>query len=396
MQNSALFEDEDALAADDPIDVADDLVADVDGCEDGFEEIDELADSGSDLDGLDGLDELAGAEELADEFEDALAEDVVDESGLDAFGDFALDEATGLYVPARGGGLITGPAAVAIAQRLMNPAVLQSMDADDAEAFFRRIGRGLRRLGRGVRRVAGRVGRVVGRVARAAAPVLRRVLPIVQRVAGMAGPWGRLISAGVGAARGLIAGRGLRGALAGAVGGLIPGVGGRIASSILGGDGADDDAALDALADMADAGQVPAAVALPMGAGLAVRVATPRPAGVVTPAVASRARVAERTMLRAGAAVGGTTGRRLRVMRTVARVTRARLARAGDPVRAARALPAVTAAAARRVVAQARRQPGAGTSRPAAARRRLAARRRILATVPLGAIVPRLGPMVTM
>ena len=36
------------------------------------------------------------------------------------------------------------PAAVAIAQRL-NPSVLQAMDADDAEAFFRRIGRGLRR-----------------------------------------------------------------------------------------------------------------------------------------------------------------------------------------------------------------------------------------------------------
>src|SRR5207302_580834 len=101
--------------------------------------------------------------------------------------------------------------------------------------------------------------------------------PMIQRVVGMAGPWGRLISGGMGAIQGLAEGRGLRGALAGALGGIIPGVGGRIASAILGGggsfDGADDDGALDALADQADAGEVDAAVAIPFGAGLAARLA---------------------------------------------------------------------------------------------------------------------------
>jgi hypothetical protein len=390
MSDTALFE-EDTLAEGEALE-AGDLEAGADAYgDDAFDELDELAEAG-DVEGLDALEELDAAEGLADEFEESLGDEFAEEDSADAFGDYAVDDATGLYLPRRQ--LITGPAAVAIARRL-NPFVLEAMSADDADAFFRRIGRGLRRIGRGVGRVAGRVGRVVGRVARAAAPLLQRALPIIQRVAGIAGPWGRLVSAGIGAARGLIAGRGLRGALAGAVGGLIPGVGGQIARSVLGGDGADDDAALDALADMADARQVPAAVALPLGAGLAARVVTPRPAGAIPPPVARCARAAERTMLRAGAAAGGSTGRRLRVMRTVARVARARVAQAGGPVAAARAVPAATAAAARRVVAQVRRRPAAGVGSPAVARRRLAVRRRILATVPLGAAVPRLGPLMT-
>src|SRR6185295_7765222 len=100
---------------------------------------------------------------------------------------FAMDAASGLYVPAARP-LITGPAALAVARRL-NPFVLESMDADEADAFFRRIRRAMSRVGRGVLRTAGglarRAVRVAGRVARAAAPILSRALPIVQRVAGM-------------------------------------------------------------------------------------------------------------------------------------------------------------------------------------------------------------------
>ncbi len=375
MADTALFEDEDALT-------------DLDETDDAFEEVDELDaldEAGDELDGLD------AAEGLANEFEDALDDDgFEDDDGLDEFGDFAYDEATGLHLPARRA-LISGPAAVALASRL-NPFVLDALDADDADAFFRRIRRGLSRVGRGLGRAGRGLARGARAVGRVAGPLLQRALPMIQRVAGMAGPWGRLVSAGIGAARGLASGRGLRGALAGAVGGLVPGIGGRLASSILRGDGADDDAALDALADMADARQVAPAVALPLGAGLAARAATPRPGGRVTPAVAARARVAERTLLRAANAAGGSAGRRLRVMRTVARVARARVAQAGSPAQAARVLPAATAAAARRVLAAVRRQPQAGTCSPATAQRRLARRRRILATVPLGAAVPRLGP----
>jgi hypothetical protein len=356
---------------------------------DGFAESDAFeGDALSELDELDTLDEgdgfdaLDDADALADEFEAELDSDDAGD-GLDEFGDFALDSASGLYVPSAPR-LISGPAAVAIAQRL-NPFVVESMDADDADAFFRRIGRGLRRIGRGV-------GRVVGRVARVAAPVLRRVLPMVQRVAGLAGPWGRLVSAGLGAVRGLAAGRGLRGALAGAVGGLVPGVGGRLAGALLGGgDGADDDAALDALADMSDAGEVTPDVALPLGAGLATRIATPRIAGNIPPAIARQAAVAERLMLRAATAAGGSAGRRLRLLRLIARLIRAHLRRTGSARAAAAALPAAARSVAGRVLRTARRRPGMYASSQDAARRRVSARRRMVRAVPLGAVYPRPG-----
>ena len=197
MMQESLAE-EDLLDADEDVDGVDALE------EDAFSEIDELDESDG-LDALDAADEFEEVDEfeeadaLADEFEEELAaDDSADE--LDEFGDFAVDEASGLYLPSAPR-LISGPAAVALAQRL-NPFVVDAMDADDADAFFRRIGRGLRRIGRGIGRVAGRVGRVVGRVARVAAPLLRRALPMIQRVAGLAGPWGRLVSAGIGAARG--------------------------------------------------------------------------------------------------------------------------------------------------------------------------------------------------
>ena len=383
---------QESLAEEDLLDVDEDVDA-VDALEeDAFSEIDELdaADESDALDALDTADEFEEVDEfeeadaLADEFEEELAaDDSADE--LDEFGEFAVDEASGLYLPSAPR-LISGPAAVALAQRL-NPFVVESMDADDADAFFRRIGRGLRRIGRGI-------GRVAGRVARVAAPLLRRALPMIQRVAGLAGPWGRLVSAGIGAARGLASGRGLRGALAGAVGGLIPGVGGRIASSILRADGADDDGALDALADMADAGQVSPGVALPLGAGLAARIATPRVAGNIPPAIARRAAAAERTMLRAGTAVRGRIGRRLRLLRMMARLARARLLRRRRGVGApAAALPVAAASAARQVIRRARQQPSLGASSPAAAARRTAARQRILRSVPLSAVYPRPGMM---
>jgi hypothetical protein len=230
--------------------------------------------------------------------------------------------------------------------------------------------------------VARRVGRIAG-------PLLSRALPIIQRVAGMAGPWGRLVSAGIGAARGLASGRGLRGALAGALSGAIPGIGGRIAGAVLRGDGADDDAALDALADMADAGQVPPAVAMPLGAGLAARVATPRPTGSWPEALRQRARQSEQTMLRAAMTARGTAGRRLRVLRSIARLTRAmvgRLAARGAP--SAAALPAAAQTAARRLLSRVGHRADVGASSPVAAARRLAARRAILNRVPRGMLFP--------
>jgi hypothetical protein len=380
MQSSLAAED--LLEGEDALEEVDEFEQDAFAEQDAFSEVDELGERDA-LDDVEALDEFEEADALADEFEEELsAEDEGD--ALDDFGDFALDSATGLYTPAPPR-LISGPAAVAIAQRL-NPVVLQSMDADDADAFFRRIGRGLRRIGRGIGRAARGVGRVVGRVARVAAPILRRVLPIVQRVAGLAGPWGRLVSAGLGAVRGLAEGRGLRGALAGAVGGLVPGVGGRLAGAVLRfGDGADDDAALDALADMSDAGQVPAGVALPLGAGLATRIATPRIAGNIPPPIARRAAVAERTMMRAANAAGGSTGRRLRILRIIACLVRSRLRRRGSAGRAAAALPATTQAVARQVLRRARQRPSMGASSPAGAARRVMARRQILARVPIAA-----------
>ena len=357
---------------------------------DAFEDDAFSGDSLDELDALDegdALDELDAAGDLADEFEDELAADDAGD-GLDEFGDFALDSASGLYVPSAPR-LISGPAAVAIAQRL-NPFVIESMDADDADAFFRRVGRGLRNIGRRIRRAARGVGRVVSRGLRVAAPLLRRVLPMVQRVAGLAGPWGRLVSAGIGAARGLASGRGLRGALAGAAGGLVPGVGGRLAGALLGGgDGADDDAALDALADMSDAGEVTPDVALPLGAGLATRVATPRVAGNIPPEIAAPAAAAEQTMLQAATAAGGSTGRRLRLLRLIARLIRANLQRTGTARAAADAFPATASAVAGRVLRRARRRSGMYASSRGVALRRLQARRRILRSVPLAAAYPR-------
>jgi hypothetical protein len=378
MSTGALFEAED-LTDDDLSDAleGDELTSEYDELsEEDVEALDDLEDFVGEVDAL-------GEDALGDELE---GEDV-DALG-DEFGDYALDTATGLYLPDRSPTLVTGPAAVALA-RTLNAFAVDALDADDADAFFRRIRRIARRVGRvaggavrGIGRVARTVGRVAGPLLRRAMPLLQRALPIIQRVAGLAGPWGRLVSAGIGAARGLAEGRGLRGALAGAIGGAIPGIGGRLASSLLGADAADDDAALDALADMADARQVPAVVALPLGAGLAARVATPRPAGRMSPALQRQAARVEGVMVRAARAAGGSAGRQLRILRAIARLAR-RLLRRGGSIRVTiRALPVAATTAARRVVASAAARPSLGASTPAAASRRVAERRRILSRTP--------------
>jgi hypothetical protein len=372
---------------------------------DGLDDLDEAFadDFGGDDFGADafGADELEELDALDDALDDLGAEDAWEDADDfdvgDEFGDFALDAASGLYVPgARPQPLIHGAQALAIARRL-NPRVLEAMDADDADAFFRRIGRAIGGAVRRVGRVAGGIARGVGQVARVAAPLLQRALPMIQRVAGLAGPWGRLVSAGLGAAQGLMQGRGLRGALAGAVGGLIPGVGGRLASAILRFDGADDDGALDALADMADAGEVDEAVALPLGAGLAARMAAragfarPAPGGGQLVALPRHrqlwqgAREAERIMLWAARMARGSTGRRLRLLRQIARMS-ARLLRRQPPATAARNVPRAVRSAARRVVRRARQNPQLGRRTPAQAQRRTQARRRILRRVPVQAV----------
>jgi len=381
MGTGALFEEEEL--GDELADV-ENLVSEYDELsEEDVEAIDELEDFMNEFDAL-------GGDALVDELGEAT--DVEEDAWTDEFGDYALDSATGLYLPNRERTIVTGPAAVALAQTL-NAFAVDSLDADDADAFFRRIRRIASRVGRvaggavrGIGRIARSVGRVAGPLLRRAAPLLRRALPIIQRVAGLAGPWGRLVSAGIGAAQGLIQGRGLRGALAGAISGAIPGIGGRIASSILGADAADDDAALDALADMADARQVPGAVAVPLGAGLAARVATPRPAGRMSSALRQQAARVEGVMLRAARAVGGSVGRRLRILRAIARLARMLLRRGGSITIRVSALPAAAATAARQVAARAAARPSLGASTPAAAARRVATRQRILSRTPARAL----------
>jgi hypothetical protein len=367
----------------------------------GLDEMEDAADVDLAAWDEDSSDELAELDALEDALDDVGAEDAWEGADaledVDELGDFALDGRTGLYVPgAAPSTLIHGAPAMAIARRL-NPRVLEAMDADDVDAFFGRIRRAVGSVARRAGRMAGGLARNVGRLAQAASPLLRRALPMIQRVAGLAGPWGRLVSAGLGAAQGLMEGRGLRGALAGAAGGLIPGIGGQIASSILQFDGADDDGALDALADMADAGEVDAAVALPLGAGLAARVATragfarPIPGGgrlVALPrhrGLWQGAREAERIMLWAARMARGSTGRRLRLLRQIARMS-ARLLRRQPPATAARNVSRAVRSAARRVVRRAQQNPQLGRRAPAEARRRTQARRRVLSRVPVRAV----------
>ncbi|RKG64293.1 hypothetical protein D7V80_27510 [Corallococcus sp. CA054B] len=369
---------------------------------DALQELEDLADEFSDLESFEaeGFEEdpfepsafeSSGFED--DGFEELFAEAEAEDAFLeeDGFEGFEANPATGLFMPASSNRLVSGPAAVALA-RTLNPFVLESMDADDAEAFFRRITRRVRSAARGIARGVRRAGQLGAAALRRAGPLIARALPVVQRVAGLAGPWGRVVAAGIGAAQGLLRGQGLRGALAGAVGGLIPGVGGRIASSILRGDGADDDASLDALADMADARQVPAAVALPLGAGLAARVVTRQavPMSTALGAAAqgvlrSRSRGVERLLMRLAQQAPGTPGRRLRLMRLIARLAAGNL-RLRGPSGAITALPRVVQGAGRRVLTRAVQMPSMGVVPPRLAARRVHARRHVLRRIPIAAV----------
>ncbi len=315
--------------------------------------------------------------------------ELTDASEDDAFeddGDFALDDASGLFLPADLG-FGQGAGTIQVARRL-NPAMLAALDADDADAFFRRLRRIASRAASGFRSVAGGVGRGLARVARTAAPLLRRALPMIQRVAGIAGPWGRLVSAGIGAVRGIADGRGLRGALAGAVSGAIPGIGGQIASSVLRGDGADDDAGLDALADMAQVGRVSAAVAMPLGAALGARAAM-RQGVALTGGAASpraqgawgRARTVEPQMLQALAAMSGPIAQRLRLLQLASRHAAVTAASQGTPSAAAGALPKAARLALARVQQLQHARPQVGAIPNTLAAQRLAARRRAIVRV---------------
>lgn len=395
--------------------------------------LDDAAADHAELDFSDELDaQLDGADFASDE--DVLDEELLaDEDALagswdDGFEDGALldgdslDELLDEFSPTAS---LSAPATAGAATgliRQIEPIVLDQLAADDADAFLR----GIRR------RLAG--------VAARAAPLLQRAMPAVQGVLGRLGPWGMAASAGLGAIRGVAQGQGLRGALRGAAGGLtagIPGVGavlsrlggaggllrgvaaaagggggnassvvrnvlGTLAPSggagaglagmlggVLQGDAADDDAALDALADEADARRMPAGVVLPIGAGLAIRVVAQHGSRVSAQPAARRsatwtaARAGERTLLNAGLRVPGTAGRRIRVMRAIARLASELLrSRGGEP----RELPAAVSTAANRILAVTQRAPTVGQVPRAVARRKVAARQRILNRMPVSAL----------
>ncbi len=422
MSDAALFEDA-AFDADDGLDELDELdgFEDSDFAADGLDELDDFVDE-LDADGLDGLDDMA---------------DELDE--LDYAGDFAFDEASDLFLPGLSG-LISGPAATSI-MRLLNPAVMDSLDADEVDAFF------------------GRIGGFLKRAAKSAAPMLRRALPMVQNVAGYAGPWGRLVSAGIGGVQGLLDGKGLKGALSGAVGGLLPGAAGNVAqgllSGVLGGDGAEDDAAVDAMADLFDAAhphavhasaaharaaqaahahaahahaahaahaaraahahgvravhahpahanRLHAAVALPIGAGLVTRVIGKHGLApalrhlVGSPAamhrvhgLSPRLNHVERQLLGAAHKIPGSVGRRLQAMRRIghhaAHLVRRRSV--ASPASAVRAIPAAVRAAIRQVVPRVVRAPHALVRSPAVAARRVRARRILMRRTPVDIVL---------
>jgi hypothetical protein len=323
-----------------------------------------------------------------DLFAQAEAQDAFEDDGFDAF---EQSPTTGLFTPATAQRLVSGPAAVMLARGL-NPLVMDALSADDAEAFLSSVARRMRNAARTVARGVRRVGQLGVAAVRRAAPLLSRALPLVQRVAGLAGPWGRVVAAGIGAARGLMQGQGLRGALAGAASGLIPGVGGRIASSLLRGDGMDDDASLDMLADMADARQVPAAVALPLGAGLAARMVSRHavPNALMLGAGAqgvlrARTRGLEQQLMRVMRGLRGTPGRRLRLLRAIAALS-ARNLRLRGPSNALGALPRVVQGMSRQILTRAVQAPTLATVSPQVAARRVQVRQQVMRRIPVAAV----------
>jgi hypothetical protein len=136
---------------------------------------------------------------------------------------------------------------------------------------------------------------------------------------------------------------------------------------------------------MVDAGYADARVALPLGAGLAARAATRLAIGGVPP----QTRRAEQWMLRLAVALRGSPGQRLRILRSVSRVTAVLLHRRRQAVPIQRALLGAARSAARLVLSRMHSNPSAGTSTGARAARRIAARRAIINRVPVGALSTR-------
>lgn len=320
------------------------------------------------LDDADEAEDLA-LEGLEDDFEDDFD---AGEMPLDAY-EYQPDSA--LYLPS-GNALVSGPTALALAGAI-NPLVGDALDGEDVDEFFGRLRRAMRKVG----------GFVKKGLRAAGGQLLKRAFPFVQKLAGFAGPWGRLISAGLGAARGLMEGKGLRGALAGALSGAIPGIGGKLSSAVLRAEGADDDAALDALADLADAGQLHPALAYPIGAGLASRVAARSGAVGARRLPRATVRSAESWLARLTRYLRGTPGMRLRVMRSIGRRAGDLLVRHPQAAAMRGAMISALRRATHEILDNLRRQGGrwASTITPTAARRRLMARRTILRRVGAGA-----------
>ncbi|QSA97003.1 hypothetical protein [Methylococcus sp. EFPC2] len=77
----------------------------------------------------------------------------------------------------------------------MEEAVVDALDAEDTDEFFRRLARGIGRVARGAVRVARRVAPVVGRIARTVAPIASAIpLPWTQAIGRVAGVMGRLMA----------------------------------------------------------------------------------------------------------------------------------------------------------------------------------------------------------
>lgn len=75
----------------------------------------------------------------------------------------------------------------------MEEAVVDALEAEDTDEFFRRLARGIGRVARGAVRVARRVAPVVGRIARTVAPIASAIpLPWTQAIGRVAGVVGRL------------------------------------------------------------------------------------------------------------------------------------------------------------------------------------------------------------
>lgn len=77
----------------------------------------------------------------------------------------------------------------------MEEAVVDALEAEDADEFFRRLARGIGRVARGAVQVARRAAPVVGRIARNVAPIASAIpLPWTQAIGRVAGVVGRLMA----------------------------------------------------------------------------------------------------------------------------------------------------------------------------------------------------------